>query len=206
MLSYTYRVRPIEHLDILPHSSLKEPCLTLLDLLPTLIGDHLYEAFREQQSIWRFFRTLSHSISVPFSFAPWIDQVNFHPPPGLSTSMSPQKSSWCFYLDANTYQAHLFNQKVKGNQLLILFACQERFIPPQGRKLHWNKKIALDLCLRWFESSLSLPHQTCFLVSDYWDLKLMEKYRDRFSSQARKQRILIPTLLHGGLLTPMSYL
>jgi hypothetical protein len=201
MISNAYRLCPLEHLDLIPHASLKEPCSTLLDLLPTLIGDHLHESFKEEQSIWRFFKVISNSISLPFSFAPWIDHIHTQP-----SSLLSQSPLLRLDVDPHKYQAHLLQGQNQSNQLQILFASQARFIPPHGRKVKWDKKTALDLCLTRFKSEKTKRPQICLLVSDYWDLKLMETYRQDFKNQANYKRVLIPTLLHGGLLTPMSYL
>ena len=199
MLSNTYRLCPLEHLDLIPSYSLKRACSQLIELIPTLIGDHLYETFQEEESIWRFLKYLSHSLEIPFSLAPWVDC------PLTSSCLNSSPRIPC-HLRIDAYQAHLFDKTKSHNSLQILLASQERFIPSKGRKIKWSKKEALNLCLNHFkEGSISSP-QLCFLVSDYWDLKLMESYREDFVFQASQNCFLVPTLLHGGLLTPMSYL
>ena len=245
MVSNAYRLCPLEHLEIISNPILKTASSTLLHTLPHYLGDHLYESFQEPHSVWRLIHNLIQTLQCPFTLSPWIsDGLSSD----LSTSLvdsypsaSPSSpASFRIQIDSELQSIQVIPQNhtpppqkkrnsppQKQNPLLsspslhLLFASQERFLPPQGRRVKWTKKEALDHCLAYFDlyrqketlaktarsrKTQLPPTPVCFLVSDYWDLKLMEKYRPALTEHALHQRLLIPTLFHGSLLTPMSYL
>jgi hypothetical protein len=93
----------------------------------------------------------------------------------------------------------------RGCECLILLASSQSFKAPSAPRPRQSLKEALAVALERFEHQ---PHlKLILLVSDAWDPRLMREHLPAFQSALVKRgQALIPTLHHGGLLTPICYL
>ena len=90
--------------------------------------------------------------------------------------------------------------------MILALSSQTSFIRPQGqgRRIKHDLKQASAQIQQHF---MTHEHsQLAFLISDYWDQKFMQSVHDQFNQYLSQQKVMIPVLHHGSLLTPICYL
>ena len=90
--------------------------------------------------------------------------------------------------------------------VIVALSSQTSFLRPlgQGRRMKHDLKLAITHIQQEFMAHEQ--SQLAFLVSDYWDQKFMQSVHDQFSQYLSQQKVIVPVLHHGSLLTPICYL
>lgn len=172
----TPTLNPLEHLDVAP-PALQSAIKLAVGRLPGLLGDALHECLEEPQMSARLNAALTQLTSVRCLVLPrW-----------------PQEGAPLAAL-----------RDEEPPELLVLLASQRSFLSPRPPRPKQGIREALDLCAEAFRLAPAL--RCALLVADYWDAKLMSERQEVFEGRLREGQALVPSLLHGGLLTPICYL
>ena len=188
-LTFENLTRPFEHLEVAPHA-LQAALFKLIEQAPLLLGDELYESLEEPHAALNLERQLSARIGQRCALSPHVPQKSPLAPPKKATPQAP--------LDVSPQAPH-------APSCLIVLASQKSFLSPASPRVKQGLREALSLIFERFDQSEEL--KLALLVSDHWDARFMRDQRAQALHYLKTRgQVLIPTLHHGGLLTPICYL
>lgn len=172
-------LRPLEHLEIAPQG-LQTGLLKLIETLPLLIGDELYEALEEPHAGVNLERAISSRTKLCCELEP-------HAPQRDQAGSPPKRPISC-----------------KPRDCLVLISSQRSFSSPKAPRPRMTLKEALERSLARFKEQPEL--KLILIATDAWDAKLMKERLADFQAHLTRGQVMIPALHHGGLLTPITYL
>lgn len=172
-------LRPLEHLEVAPQH-MQEGLLKLVQALPLLIGDDLYEALEEDHAGIRLERALKARSQLSCEVLP----------------QAPQKLR-----AGKELKCPLESQ---ARECLVILSSQRSFRSPQAPRPRLTLKDALSLSLERFHAQRGLT--LILIATDAWDARLMKEHLAAFRDCLTYGQVMIPALHHGGLLTPITYL
>ena len=149
-------LRPLQHLEVAP-SALQSGLLKLIEALPLLVGDELYEALEEPHAGLILERALSARSRLCCKVEP-------HAPQKLQAQTAPTRPEAYSAIDC-----------------LILLSSQRSFRSPQAPRPRLTLKEALSLSLTRFKDKPEL--QLILIATDTWDAKIMKEHMVDFKER-----------------------